>query len=160
MTGIGRRRFITGAAAAGAALTGPRLYAQDAWPARNVHFIVPLAPGGAIDFIARQVGEVLTRALGQQMVVENRTGAGGTLGMDLAMKSEPDGYTVLITNDNAASSPHIMNLSYDYTKALPPVCLLGRQSQALAVHSSLGVKTVAELITYVKANPGLGFAPS
>jgi tripartite-type tricarboxylate transporter receptor subunit TctC len=160
MTGIERRGFITGAAAAGLAMVGSRAGAQDAWPARNVHFIVPLAPGGAIDFIARQVGEVLTRSLGQQIVVENRTGAGGTLGMDLAMKSSPDGYTVLITNDNAASAPHILNLAHDYTKELVPVCYLGRQSQILAVHSSINVKTVAELIDYVKANPGLGYATS
>jgi tripartite-type tricarboxylate transporter receptor subunit TctC len=93
-------------------------------------------------------------------VVENRTGAGGTIGMDAAMKSAPDGYTVLITNDNAASAPHIMNLSYDYTKQLQPVCYLGRQSQFLAVHSSLGISTVKELIEYVKKNPGLGYASS
>jgi tripartite-type tricarboxylate transporter receptor subunit TctC len=159
MTGIRRRDFIAGAAAA-FTITGPRAFAQDGWPTRPVHFIVPLAPGGAIDFIARQVGDVLTRTLGQQVVVENRTGAGGTLGMDQAMKSTPDGYTVLITNDNAASAPHIMNLPYDYTKELVPVCYLGRQSQILAVHSSLGVNTVAELIAYVKAKPGLGFATS
>jgi tripartite-type tricarboxylate transporter receptor subunit TctC len=158
MTGIRRRDFVAGAAAT---LTiASRARAQDGWPTRPVHFIVPLAPGGGLDLIARQVGDVLTRTLGQQIVVENRTGAGGTLGMDLAMKGEPDGYTVLITNDNAASSPHIMNLSYDYTKVLLPVCFLGRQSQALAVHSSLGVKTVAELIAYTKTKPGLGFATS
>jgi tripartite-type tricarboxylate transporter receptor subunit TctC len=158
MTGIRRRDFVAGAAAT---LTiASRARAQDGWPTRPVHFIVPLAPGGGLDLIARQVGDVLTRTLGQQIVVENRTGAGGTLGMDLAMKSEPDGYTVLITNDNAASSPHIMNLSYDYTNVLLPVCFLGRQSQALAVHSSLGVTTVAELIAYTKSKPGLGFATS
>jgi tripartite-type tricarboxylate transporter receptor subunit TctC len=159
MTGIGRRDFIAGAAAA-LAVTGSGARAQDGWPSRPVHFIVPLAPGGAIDFIARQVGDVLTRTLGQQIVVENRTGAGGTLGMDLAMKSAPDGYTVLITNDNAASAPHIMGLAHDYTRELVPICYLGRQSQILAVHSSLGVKTVAELVAYAKANPGLGFATS
>jgi tripartite-type tricarboxylate transporter receptor subunit TctC len=119
-----------------------------------------LAPGGGIDFIARQVGEVLTRSLGQQIVVENRTGAGGTLGMDMAMKSAPDGYTVLITNDNASSAPHIMGLAHDYTKELVPVCYLGRQPQILAAHSSINVKTVAELVAYAKANPGLGFATS
>ena len=59
------------------------------------------------------------------MVVENRTGAGGTIGMDMALKSAPDGYTVLITNDNAASAPHVMSLSYDYTKELVPVIHLG-----------------------------------
>ena len=169
MTKVGRRGFITGATAAGVALGGSvagpfvsRLaHAQEApWPNRPVKFIVPLAPGGAIDFIARQVGEVMSRTIGAQVVVENRTGAGGTIGMDMAMKSAPDGYTVLITNDNAASAPHIMQLSYDYTKELVPVCYLGRQPQILAAHPSLGVNSVAELVAYVKANPGLGFATS
>ena len=87
-------------------------------PNRPVKFIVPLAPGGGIDFIARAVGECMSRHIGQQVVVENRTGAGGTVGMDAAMRSPPDGYTVLITNDNAASAPHILSLAYDYTKEL------------------------------------------
>jgi tripartite-type tricarboxylate transporter receptor subunit TctC len=161
MTGLRRRDFLAGAATTLTITTLTRTAcAQDGWPARPVHFIVPLAPGGAIDFIARQVGDVLTKTLGQQVVVENRTGAGGTLGMELAMKSDPDGYTVLITNDNAASAPHIMSLPHDYTKELVPVCYLGRQSQIMAVHSSLPVKTVAEFVTYAKANPGLGFATS
>jgi tripartite-type tricarboxylate transporter receptor subunit TctC len=158
MIKIGRRDFMAGAAALAA--TSSQTFAQDAWPSRPVHVIVPLAPGGGIDFIARQVGEVLTRSLGQQIVVENRTGAGGTLGMDMAMKSAPDGYTVLITNDNASSAPHIMGLAHDYTKELVPVCYLGRQPQILAAHSSINVKTVAELVAYAKANPGLGFATS
>ena len=71
---------------------------------------MPLAPGGGIDFVARAVGEYISRHIGQQVVVENRTGAGGTVGMDAAMRSPPDGYTVLITNDNAASAPHILKL--------------------------------------------------
>ena len=139
MSTIARRAIIKGVASAGLALaSGMSARAQGAadakWPDRPVRFIVPLAPGGAIDFIARAVGEVMSRAIGQQIVVENRTGAGGTLGMDLAMKSPPDGYTVLITNDNAASAPHVMNLSYDYTKELLPVCYLGRHGQILAAH--------------------------
>ena len=166
MRKIERRTFIKNVAAAataigGGALGAPFAFAQEAgWPSKPIHFIVPLAPGGAIDFIARAVGEVMQRNAGQQIVVENRTGAGGTIGMDAAMKSPPDGYTVLITNDNAASAPHIMNLSYDYTKQLQPVCYLGRQSQFLAVHSSMGISSVKELVDYVKKNPGLGFASS
>ena len=89
--------------------------------------------------------------------MENRTGAGGTIGMDPAMKSPPDGYTVLITNDNAASAPHILRLAYDYTKELVPVINLARQPQVLAAHPSLGVNSMAELLDYVKANPGLGY---
>src|SRR5262245_43979207 len=163
MDQIGRRTFLKSAAAqvafGGSMLAAPALWAQ-AFPGKVIRFIVPLAPGGAIDFIARAVGERLSQTVGWQIVVENRTGAGGTLGMDQAMKSDPDGYTVLITNDNAASAPHIMGLPHDYTRELVPVCYLGRQSQILAVHSSIDVKTVAELVAYCKANPGLGFATS
>ena len=166
MIKIGRRTFIKNTAAATAlgggvgSLCAPAVLAQDAFPNKPIRFIVPLAPGGAIDFIARAVGERMGASIGQQIVVENRTGAGGTLGMDSAMKSDPDGYTILITNDNAASAPHIMKLSYDYTKVLLPVCYLGRHGQILAAHSSLGVKTVKELVDYVKANPGVGTATS
>jgi tripartite-type tricarboxylate transporter receptor subunit TctC len=160
----GRRAFLKGAAATalGSGFIGaPAVWSQEAgWPTRPIKFIVPLAPGGAIDFIARAVGERMSTTIGQQIVVENRTGAGGTIGMDAAMKSPPDGYTVLITNDNAASAPHIMSLSYDYTKELLPVCYLGRHGQILATHASLGVKSVKELVDYVKANPGLGLATS
>jgi tripartite-type tricarboxylate transporter receptor subunit TctC len=165
MTTIGRRSFITGAA--GLALAGgalPKLaapaLAQGAWPNRPVRMIVPLAPGGALDFAARQCGEVLSRNLGQQFFIENRTGAGGTIGMDAAMKSAADGYTFLITNDNAASAPHILKLSYDYTKVMLPVIGISSQPQAFAVHPSLGVNSVADYVTYAKANPGLAFASS
>jgi len=165
MTKLGRRQFLqaTAAATIGGGLGRPFVgsaRAQDVYPNRPIRFIVPLAPGGAIDFIARAVGERMSLSIGQQVIVENRTGAGGTIGMDAAMKSAPDGYTVLITNDNAASAPHIMSLSYDYTKELLPVCYLGRHGQVLAAHSSLGVGTVKQLIDYVKANPGLGLATS
>src|SRR5690349_7207808 len=160
MSRITRRTFMASTAAASASLGlgATPLRAQDVYPNKPIKFIVPLAPGGAIDFTARQTGEVLTRALGHQVVVENRTGAGGTVGMDAAMKSPPDGYTVLITNDNASSAPHIMKLGHDYTKELVPVCFLGRHGQIFAAHSSIGVKSVAELLEYTKANAGVGIA--
>jgi len=167
MTKVGRRNFLKSAAALGAALgTGgllgtPAVRALEAvWPNRPIRFIVPLAPGGGIDFIARAVGAYVTRRIGQPIVVENRTGAGGTVGMDAAMRSLPDGYTVLITNDSAASAPHTMGLAYDYTKELVPVILLGRQQQILCVHPSLGVNSVAELIANAKAKLGQSYATS
>ena len=158
MSTIARREFIKHAAAAALALLGTRAASaqEAAWPNRPVKFIVPLAPGGGIDFVARAVGEYMSRHIGQQVVVENRTGAGGTVGMDAAMRSPPDGYTVLITNDNAASAPHILSLAYDYTKELVPVIYLARQQQVLCAHPSLGVNSVAELIANAKANPGTG----
>jgi len=76
------------------------------------------------------------------------------------MKSEPDGYTILITNDNAASAPHILKLSYDYTKVLVPVILIATQPQIFAAHPDLGVSSVAEYVAYAKKNPGLGFSSS
>ena len=163
MTRIGRRTFIKHAAA-GVALSGvPGLgsaLAQEVYPNRPVKFIVPLAPGGGIDFIARAVGKFISAPLGQEVVVENRTGAGGTVGMDAAMRSPPDGYTVLITNDNAASAPHVMKLAHDYIKELEPVIFLARQPTVLCAHPDLGVKTLAQFIAYAKANPGLGYATS
>ena len=105
---IARRGFLRGAAVASLAMLGSRAahaQAEDAWPNRPVRVIVPLAPGGGIDFIARTVGEYVSRQIGQQVVVENRTGAGGTLGMDAVMKSPPDGYTVLVTNLNGYAIP-------------------------------------------------------
>lgn len=165
MQKIGRRTFIKRTAAAATALgsglvAAPAVFAQGGYPNKPIKFIVPLAPGGAIDFIARALGERMSGPIGQQIVVENKTGAGGTIGMDTAMKSDPDGYTVLITNDNAASAPHIMKLSYDYTKELQPVVYLGRHGQILAAHKDLGVSSVKELVDYVKKNPGLGLATS
>jgi tripartite-type tricarboxylate transporter receptor subunit TctC len=167
MTKVGRRNFLKSTAAVGAALgtSGllgiPAVCAQEtAWPNRPVRFIVPLAPGGGVDFVARAVGEYVTRHVGQPIVVENRTGGGGTVGMDAAMRSPPDGYAVLITNDSAASAPHTMELAYDYTKELVPVIFLARQQQVLCVHPSLGVNSVAELIADAKAKPGLGYATS
>ena len=103
----------------------------------------------------------MTRELGQQVFVENRTGAGSTIGIDAAIKSPADGYSILITNDNVASAPHVLRLSVDYLKDLLPVALLGRQPQALAVHPSLTtVNSVADLVSLVKQRPGMGCATS
>jgi tripartite-type tricarboxylate transporter receptor subunit TctC len=132
--------------------------ADDAmWPNRPVRFIVPLAAGGGLDFVARVVGEHLSRELRQQVFIENRTGAGGTIGIDTAIKSAPDGYSVLLTNDNVASAPHVLRLNIDFLKELMPVCLLGRQPQALAVHPSLTtVNRLRPHVALVKQKPGMG----
>ncbi len=152
MSDISRRRLIERAATAalaGGLLPGSRgcrarvrLHAQApadeaAWPNRPVRFIVPLAAGGGLDFVARVVGEHLSRELRQQVFIENRTGAGGTSASTRRSRAAADGYSVLITNDNVASAPHVLRLNIDFLKDLLPVCLLGRQPQALAVHPSL-----------------------
>lgn len=167
MAGMARRRFLQGTAAAGLGLAGgglgglgTALAQAEAWPTKPVKFIVPLAAGGGLDFVARIVGEYLTRDLGQQIYIENRTGAGGTIGIDAAIKSPPDGYSVLVVNDNVASAPHVLQLNVDYLKELMPVVEIGRQPQCIAVHPTLGVQSLAELIAIAKKTPNMGVATS
>lgn len=161
MTGIGRRKFVKGTLASGAALFAPHVSRAQDWPNRPVRFIVHLAAGGGLDFIARLVGDHLSRSIGQQVFIENRTGgAGGTIGIDAAIKAPADGYNFLIANDNVASSPHVLRLNVDFLKDLMPVSLLGRQPQVLAVHPSLEVKSVAELVAAAKKLSSLGCATS
>jgi tripartite-type tricarboxylate transporter receptor subunit TctC len=155
-----RRRLMQGAvAAATLPVLSPAAWAQ-AYPTRPIRFIVPLAPGGGLDFVARLFGEYLSRNIGQQIYIENKLGAGGMIGIETAAKSPPDGYSVLVTNDNVASAPHVLRVNTDYVKDLVPVIQLSQQTLVLAVHSSFEVKTVAELVAAAKAKPGMGFATS
>jgi tripartite-type tricarboxylate transporter receptor subunit TctC len=159
--GIVRRTFVKGALASTAALLAPHVSRAQDWPNRPVRFIVHLAAGGGLDFIARLVGDPVSRSIGQQVFVENRTGgAGGTIGIEAGIKSPNDGYNFLIANDHLVSAPHVQKLNVDYLKDVMPVSLLGRQPQVLAVHPSLEVKSVAELVTTVKKMASLGCATS
>ena len=150
--------MIVRALAALAVLIGlaPAVHAQD-WPNRPVRLIVPFAAGGSTDVAARLVAEYLTRSLGQQVFVENRTGANGNIGIEATAKSPPDGYTILIAPDAITSNPHVYKVNYDALKDLTPVIQLSRQPIVLAVHPSLGVSTLAELIALVKREPGLRY---
>jgi tripartite-type tricarboxylate transporter receptor subunit TctC len=155
-----RRRFVQGAVAAAALpVLSPAARAQ-AYPTRPIRFVVPLAAGGGLDFVARLFGEYLSRNIGQQIYIENKLGAGGMIGVETAAKSLPDGYSVLVTNDNVASAPHVLRVNTDYVKDLVPVVQLSQQTLVLAVHSSFEVKSIAELIAAAKAKPGMGFATS
>lgn len=131
--------------------------AQD-WPKRPVHFIVPFAAGGSTDVGARVIAEYLSRALGQQIVVENKSGANGNLGIEAVAKSAPDGYTILVGTDAVSSNPHVYKMSIDPLKDLVPVIELLRQPIALAAHPSLGVNTLGELTAMAKQQPSLRFA--
>jgi tripartite-type tricarboxylate transporter receptor subunit TctC len=157
---IARRRFMQSAAAAVATPVLSRVAMAQAYPARPIRFIVPLAPGGGLDFVARLVGEHMSRIIGQQVYLENKLGAGGMIGIETAAKSPPDGYSVLVSNDNVASAPHVLRVNTDFVKDLVPVIELSRQTLVLAVHASFNVKSVAELIAAAKARPGMSFATS
>ena len=131
------------------------------WPARPIRVVVPFPPGGSTDIATRPVADRLSQALGQSVVVENRAGAGGNIGSELVAKSAPDGYTILIATDGITSNAHTYkNLSFQPLRDFVPVVQLSRQPVVLAVHPSLSVNTVAELVVLARQKPGMGFAHS
>lgn len=130
------------------------------WPTKPVRLVVPYPPGGSTDVTARTLAERVSGALGQPVVVENRAGAGGNIGIESVARSDADGYTVLVAPDFIASAPHVYKLNYDPMTQLVPVIQLTSQPVVLAVHPSLGVATVAELVAAAKAKPGLAYATS
>ena len=127
------------------------------WPQRSIQMIVPFAAGGSTDVAARLVAQHLTQSLGQQVVVENKTGANGNLGTELAAKSAPDGYTILVVPESIVSNAHVYKVNYDPLRDLVPVIQISRQPIVLASHPTLGVKTVAELVALAKKEPGIRF---
>ena len=147
-----------------AALATTLLFAATAavaqvFPSKPIKFIVPYAPGGTTDLVARVVGEKVGAALGQPVVVENRAGAGGNIGMDAVAKSAPDGYTIgfgaISTN---ALNPHIYkSMPFDPRKDFTAISLLGTSTIVLTVRPELPVRTVQDLVAHAKAKPGLTY---
>jgi tripartite-type tricarboxylate transporter receptor subunit TctC len=130
------------------------------WPTKPVRIIVAFAPGGSLDFTTRAIAERMSQDLGQPVVVENRPGANGNVAASFAAKQPADGYTVLSSADALLSSAHLYKLDYDALKDLQPVIQFTRQPLVLAVHPSLGVDNVAELVAAAKQKPGMGYATS
>ncbi len=157
------RRALARAAAAALLLgtAGAPLLAQEAaFPTRPVRFIVPYAAGGTTDLVARTVGARMAQTLGQPVVIENRAGAGGNIGMDAVAKAASDGYTVgmgaISTN---ALNPHIYKkMPFDPRKDFTPVGLLGQSTIVLEAGPGLSVKTVAELLAHARQHPGVPYA--
>ncbi|MEN9784602.1 MAG: hypothetical protein RJA24_1945 [Pseudomonadota bacterium] len=137
-----------------AAMTAPVVQAQN-YPVKPVRIIVPTAPGGGTDLIGRLLAQNLSSQLGQQFIVDNRGGAGTTIGTAAVAKSPADGYTLLLTHSSLAFNATYYNkLPYDTLKDFAPISLVAEQPFLFAVHPSLPVKTVAQLIALAKKNPG------
>jgi tripartite-type tricarboxylate transporter receptor subunit TctC len=155
-----RRQFLHLTAGAFALSAFPQFARAESYPGRPVRVIVPLAAGGGLDFVSRLTGEYLSRAMGQQFVIENKAGAGGMLGIETVARSQPDGYTVLNSTDAIASAPSVTKFNVDFINSLVPVAQLTRSPQVIVVNPSIGVTSLAELIRYAKAKPGSGYATS
>jgi tripartite-type tricarboxylate transporter receptor subunit TctC len=124
------------------------------YPTRPIRLIVPLAAGGAMDTIARGVGAKLTDSLGQTVVIDNRGGGGGTIGVELAASALPDGYTLIMMSATSVIRPLLYSARYEILRDLAPVSQVSAQPYLLVAHPSLPAKTVRELVAYAKANPG------
>ena len=136
--------------------------AQDAYPSKPVRIIVAYPAGGANDIVARAIGQELAQDLGQAVVIENRSGAAGTIGADAAAKSPPDGYTLFMAAGAHTLAPSLhAKLPYDIVRDFAPVSLAARGTYLLVVHPGVPAKSVKELIELAKAQPGaLNFASS
>jgi tripartite-type tricarboxylate transporter receptor subunit TctC len=124
------------------------------YPTKPIRLISPFAPGGGTDILSRTIGPSLSATLGQAVVVDNRPGAGGALGAEIAAKSEPDGYTFITVSSSYAATSAYHKTSYDPVNGITPVILIGTTGMVLVTNPTLPVKSVKELIAYAKASPG------
>jgi len=146
---------VIGAWCAVSLLAVAQLAPAQTYPSRPVRLIVPYSAGGATDIVVRIVAQKLPEVLGQQVVIDNRAGAGGLIGTDTVAKSSPDGYTLLATSVPHVILPHLhKKLPFDALKDFTPIMQFGDQPYALTVHPSLGVSSVKELIALAQKEPG------
>ena len=136
--------------------------AQETYPARPIRLIVPSAPGGGTDFTARTISQKLTESIGQTVIVDNRAGAAGNIGAEIAAKASPDGYTLVMPITSFPINPHLYSkLPFDTLKDFAPVVMASSAPLFLVVNPSIPAKTVGELIAFAKSKPGqLNYANS
>jgi tripartite-type tricarboxylate transporter receptor subunit TctC len=146
------KRILTSVIFALGILAAGLAFAQQ-YPTKPVHIIVPFAPGGGSDFIGRFIAQKLSERLGQQFIVDNRPGAGGNLGAELALKSPPDGYTLLLISGSYTVNPSLYKLAFDSGNDISPIIQLSQGPFVVAVHPSVPVKTLKELIDLAKKQP-------
>jgi len=133
---------------------GAACAASETFPTKPIRLVSPFAPGGGNDTISRQLAQVMTKNIGQSVIVENRPGANTIIGMELVSKALPDGYTVIMTSSSLAINAALYRkLPYDSARAFAPVCLIASSPQFVLVHPSLPVKSIRELIRFAKAKP-------
>lgn len=128
--------------------------AQEPYPAKPVRLIVPFAPGGGTDIVARVIAQKLTESFGKQVIVDNRAGGGGTVGVETAVRAAPDGYTLVLVSASYATNAAIYKLPYDPVRDITPVTQIFDSASIVALHPSVPVTNIRELIGYNKARPG------
>lgn len=154
-TGVRRRTLLAAGAAAALSPTMARMAKAQSWPTRPVTLVVPFAPGGGTDTFARPFAAKLSQQLGQQVIIDNRAGAGGTVGAAIVARAQPDGYTFLVgAVHHTVAVTAYKKLSYDLDKDLVPVTGMAYVPDVLLVNPKVPAKTLPEFIAFCKANPG------
>jgi tripartite-type tricarboxylate transporter receptor subunit TctC len=152
---IPRRQFLHLAASAAAVSAASRIARAQVFPSRPVHLIVGFPPAFAPDIIGRLTAQTLSDRLGQQVIIDNRPGAGSNIGTELVVRAAPDGYTLLVCgNPNAINATLYENLNFNFIRDIAPVATIARASLVVVVHPSVPANTIPEFIAYAKANPG------
>lgn len=129
-------------------------HAQQNYPARPIRLVVPFAPGGGTDIMARSLAHKLSEVFGQTIVVDNRAGGGGTVGTEMVVRANPDGYTLIVVSGSFAANAAVFNLPFDSVNDIAPIALIGETGNLIALHPSLPVRSISELIASDKAAPG------
>ena len=142
------------AAAALCTLPATAMAQTDKYPTKSVRMLVPFAPGGGTDITARLIAQKMSEVLGQQVIVDNRAGGGGTIGAETAVRAAPDGYTVIMVSGSYGTNAALYNLPYDPVKDIQALVMIGESGFVLALHPSVPAKSVPEFIAHAKANPG------
>lgn len=134
-------------------LTAAGAHAQEKYPTKPIRLLTPFAAGGGSDILARMIGPQVSAVFGQQVVVDNRPGAGGTLGAGIAVRSDPDGYTLILVSGSYGANGALHDLPYDTVTGITPIILIGTTPLLVSVHPAVPIKTIKELIAHAKANP-------
>jgi len=151
--GIMRNLVLCTAIAIALSFTAAGVHAQSKYPTKPIRLLTPIAAGGGSDILARLIGPPMTAVLGQQIIVDNRPGGGGTLGAGIAARADPDGYTLIVVSGSYGANGALHDLPYDTVTGITPIILIGTTPLVLTIHPSVPIKSVSELIAYSKANP-------
>jgi tripartite-type tricarboxylate transporter receptor subunit TctC len=146
-------RRISRIAALAVLLCGPAAALAQTYPAKPIRLVVPFAPGGGVDFIARLVGQKLGEALGQPVIVENRPGAGSSIGTEAVIRSAPDGYTLLQISPSYAINPSVQPIKFDALNDYTPIALIGKGPFVVVAHPSLPARDAKQLVALARSRP-------
>ena len=134
--------------------TAAAVHAQEKYPTKPIWMLTPFAPGGGSDILARLIAPHIYEAFGQPIIVDNRPGGGGTLGAGIVVRSDPDGYTLIVVSGSYGANAALHDLPYDSVTDITPIILIGTTGLLVTMHPTVPIRTIKELIAYAKANPG------